>query len=139
MIVRNNSDSGGSRLVKGSDSVVSAGESAGHLKGTDRQRERGRERRRVRLKAREGGWSKRASELARESESNERGGVKERPCLCVFARACVCACVCVCRYADPRTLTQSGAEPHGALQEFRPTTMPGVPKVERHGSCALMP
>ena len=94
------------------------------------------------MKARErggGGASERASERARESESEEVGGVKEREAVlvCVCARACVCACVCVCRYADPRTLTQSGAEPHGALQEFRPTTMPGVPKVERHGSMRL--
>jgi len=32
-------------------------------------------------------------------------------------------------YCDPRTLTQSGAEPHGALEEFKPTFMAAVPKI----------
>ena len=32
-------------------------------------------------------------------------------------------------YCDPRTLTLSGAEPRGALEEFRPTAMAAVPKV----------
>jgi long-chain acyl-CoA synthetase len=32
-------------------------------------------------------------------------------------------------YCDPRTLTNSGAEPKGALAEFRPTIMAAVPKI----------
>jgi len=32
-------------------------------------------------------------------------------------------------YCDPRTLTTSGAEPKGALAEFRPTIMAAVPKI----------
>jgi len=32
-------------------------------------------------------------------------------------------------YADPRTLTKTGAYPTGALEEFRPTCMAGVPKI----------
>uniref|UniRef100_A0A7S1EAA8 AMP-dependent synthetase/ligase domain-containing protein n=1 Tax=Hemiselmis andersenii TaxID=464988 RepID=A0A7S1EAA8_HEMAN len=36
---------------------------------------------------------------------------------------------CALGFCDPRTLTISGAEPHGALQEFRPTLMAAVPKI----------
>lgn len=32
-------------------------------------------------------------------------------------------------YCDPRTLTQSGAEPIGALEEFKPTFIAAVPKI----------
>jgi len=32
-------------------------------------------------------------------------------------------------YCDPRTLTIAGAEPRGALEEFRPTAMAAVPKI----------
>jgi long-chain acyl-CoA synthetase len=32
-------------------------------------------------------------------------------------------------FCDPRTLTISGAEPHGALVEFKPTIMAAVPKI----------
>jgi len=32
-------------------------------------------------------------------------------------------------YADPKTLTTKGAFPTGALEEFRPTVMAGVPKI----------
>lgn len=32
-------------------------------------------------------------------------------------------------YADPRTLTQNGAHPIGALEQFTPTIMTGVPKI----------
>lgn len=32
-------------------------------------------------------------------------------------------------YCDPRTLTNSGAEPKGALAEFKPTIMAAVPKI----------
>ncbi|KAJ1473252.1 AMP-binding enzyme-domain-containing protein [Baffinella frigidus] len=32
-------------------------------------------------------------------------------------------------YCDPRTLTASGAEPCGALEEFKPTFMAAVPKI----------
>jgi len=32
-------------------------------------------------------------------------------------------------YCDPRTLTTSGAEPRGALAEFKPTVMAAVPKI----------
>ena len=38
-------------------------------------------------------------------------------------------------YCDPRTLTLSGAEPRGALEEFRPTAMAAVPKVGGAGGC----
>eukprot|EP00285_Hemiselmis_virescens_P018878 CAMPEP_0173379554 /NCGR_PEP_ID=MMETSP1356-20130122/2452_1 /TAXON_ID=77927 ORGANISM="Hemiselmis virescens, Strain PCC157" /NCGR_SAMPLE_ID=MMETSP1356 /ASSEMBLY_ACC=CAM_ASM_000847 /LENGTH=754 /DNA_ID=CAMNT_0014332911 /DNA_START=52 /DNA_END=2316 /DNA_ORIENTATION=+ len=36
---------------------------------------------------------------------------------------------CALGFCDPRTLTISGAEPHGALQEFKPTLMAAVPKI----------
>jgi long-chain acyl-CoA synthetase len=36
------------------------------------------------------------------------------------------ACLC---YADPRTLTQTGAYPIGALEQYKPTIMVGVPKI----------
>jgi len=36
---------------------------------------------------------------------------------------------CALGFCDPRTLTQSGAEPRGALEEFRPTIMAAVPKI----------
>lgn len=32
-------------------------------------------------------------------------------------------------YADPKTLTAKGSYPHGALEEFKPTVMAGVPKI----------
>jgi len=32
-------------------------------------------------------------------------------------------------YADPKSLTATGAFPHGALEEFKPTVMVGVPKI----------
>jgi len=36
------------------------------------------------------------------------------------------ACLC---YADPKTLTQTGAYPIGALEQYKPTIMVGVPKI----------
>jgi len=36
--------------------------------------------------------------------------------------------VTIC-YADPKTLTVKGSYPTGALEEFSPTVMPGVPKI----------
>lgn len=36
---------------------------------------------------------------------------------------------CTLCYADPKTLTSKGSYPIGALEEFRPTIMVGVPKV----------
>lgn len=36
---------------------------------------------------------------------------------------------CVICYADPKTLTSKGAYPVGALEQFSPTTMVGVPKI----------
>jgi long-chain acyl-CoA synthetase len=36
------------------------------------------------------------------------------------------ACLC---YADPKTLTQTGAYPVGALEQYKPTIMVGVPKI----------
>lgn len=41
----------------------------------------------------------------------------------VFGNGC-----CIC-YADPKTLTASGAYPIGALEQYRPTMMVGVPKI----------
>jgi len=35
---------------------------------------------------------------------------------------------CIC-YADPKTLTQTGAYPIGALEQYKPTVMVGVPKI----------
>jgi len=35
---------------------------------------------------------------------------------------------CIC-YADPKTLTATGASPMGALEQYKPTVMVGVPKI----------
>ena len=36
---------------------------------------------------------------------------------------------CTICYADPKTLTQTGAYPIGALEQYSPTVMAGVPKI----------
>ena len=41
---------------------------------------------------------------------------------CIGAGASLC-------YADPKTLTQTGAYPIGALEQYKPTLMVGVPKI----------
>mmetsp|Transcript_8278 Transcript_8278/g.11398 ORF Transcript_8278/g.11398 Transcript_8278/m.11398 type:complete len:716 (-) Transcript_8278:97-2244(-) len=41
---------------------------------------------------------------------------------CVFAGCTIC-------YADPKSLTATGATPIGALEQFSPTIMAGVPKI----------
>jgi len=42
--------------------------------------------------------------------------------------SCILMGVCIC-YADPRTLTTTGSYPVGALEQYRPTLMVGVPKI----------
>lgn len=42
--------------------------------------------------------------------------------------ACIAHGVCLC-YADPRTLTATGAYPMGALEQYKPTLMVAVPKL----------
>jgi long-chain acyl-CoA synthetase len=42
--------------------------------------------------------------------------------------SCIGAGVSLC-YADPKTLTQTGAYPIGALEQYKPTLMVGVPKI----------
>ena len=42
--------------------------------------------------------------------------------------SCVLMGTCIC-YADPKTLTATGAYPIGALEQYRPTLMVGVPKI----------
>lgn len=42
--------------------------------------------------------------------------------------SCVGKGVCIC-YADPKTLTATGSYPLGALEQYKPTLMVGVPKI----------
>lgn len=42
--------------------------------------------------------------------------------------SCLALGCCLC-YADPKTLTQTGAYPIGALEQYRPTVMVAVPKL----------
>lgn len=42
---------------------------------------------------------------------------------CMLSQGC-----CIC-YADPKTLTTTGAYPIGALEQYRPTVMAAVPKI----------
>ena len=42
--------------------------------------------------------------------------------------SCVGKGVCIC-YADPKTLTATGSYPVGALEQYKPTIMVGVPKI----------
>eukprot|EP00567_Pseudictyota_dubia_P012315 CAMPEP_0197442618 /NCGR_PEP_ID=MMETSP1175-20131217/8593_1 /TAXON_ID=1003142 /ORGANISM="Triceratium dubium, Strain CCMP147" /LENGTH=726 /DNA_ID=CAMNT_0042973129 /DNA_START=225 /DNA_END=2405 /DNA_ORIENTATION=+ len=47
----------------------------------------------------------------------------------LMAEFCFLAMGCTICYADPKTLTQTGAYPVGALEQYSPTLMAGVPKI----------
>ena len=47
----------------------------------------------------------------------------------LMAEFCMIAMGCTICYADPKTLTTTGAYPVGALEQFSPTIMAGVPKI----------
>lgn len=47
----------------------------------------------------------------------------------LMAEFCMLAIGCVICYADPKTLTVKGAYPVGALEQYSPTIMAGVPKI----------
>jgi len=47
----------------------------------------------------------------------------------LFAEFGMLADGCTLCYADPKTLTSTGASPMGALEQFSPTLMAGVPKI----------
>lgn len=47
----------------------------------------------------------------------------------LFAELTLLAMGCTICYADPKTLTSAGASPIGALEQFSPTLMAGVPKI----------
>ena len=47
----------------------------------------------------------------------------------LMAEFCMIAMGCTICYADPKTLTTTGAYPIGALEQFSPTIMAGVPKI----------
>lgn len=47
----------------------------------------------------------------------------------LFAEITLLAMGCTVCYADPKTLTSAGASPIGALEQFSPTLMAGVPKI----------
>jgi long-chain acyl-CoA synthetase len=47
----------------------------------------------------------------------------------LFAELTLLAMGCTVCYADPKTLTSAGASPIGALEQFSPTLMAGVPKI----------
>jgi long-chain acyl-CoA synthetase len=47
----------------------------------------------------------------------------------LMAEVCQIGFGCTICYADPKTLTQTGAYPIGALEQYAPTMMAGVPKI----------
>jgi len=47
----------------------------------------------------------------------------------LMAEFCMISCGCPITYADPKTLTTKGAYPIGALEQYSPTLMVGVPKI----------
>lgn len=47
----------------------------------------------------------------------------------MLAEFCMIAVGCTICYADPKTLTATGASPVGALEQYSPTVMAGVPKI----------
>ena len=65
----------------------------------------------------------------RQGEETYLGYLPLAHILELMAEFCQIGFGCTICYADPKTLTQTGAYPIGALAQYRPTLMCGVPKI----------